>query len=243
MTNPQAQARIDATRRNLNLIQELDIAIEWLGSGLAILQQSRLFRPRRFTILLLFANGLERLMKVILSLHAFETRGMYLSQQELKSLGHKLTYLRDRVVRLCFTPTYLQRPIAQEDLNFLQHDETCQTLLNILSEFATYKRYAYLDGTNDPNAAFDAPDRLWGELEMKLLSTDEIALLLNVETEDVAQQLAVERLSTIIEKSLRALTRLFTLAELGPQARQISPAVSHFARLRDDQIGQQTYDL
>jgi len=45
----------------------------------------------------------------------------------------------------------------------------------------------------------------------------------------------------MIEKSVRALTRLFTIGGLGNEAKRYTGYISRFLFLRDDQLGKQTY--
>ena len=157
MMTPEAKKKIEEMQRQLFLNQELDIAAEIIRGGLSLLQVSRMFNQRYFPTLILLANGLERLLKIVLVLHTRNDESRWLSQKEHKAVGHDLKGLNLKVFERCFTAEHLKRPITHPDKEFLDSDLLLKEILDIMSAFATKGRYAYLDGTADPTLGYD-PD-------------------------------------------------------------------------------------
>ncbi len=82
----------DDTLRRLYLMEELDVSVATIETGLAELQRSRPYRTRHFVFLLLLATGVERLMKIVLHLRTLETTGAFLSRDAMiKRYGHDYT--------------------------------------------------------------------------------------------------------------------------------------------------------
>lgn len=236
MTQQQALRNLT---QHLSLIQELEIAVELLKTGLALLQRSRLYRSPRFAYMTLLANGLERLMKVILILEKLHTAQQFLTKDELKHLRHDLNTLLQTVETLCFTSTYLQRPVAMADQQFLQ-DAVVQQLIALLGNFGQQGRYAYMDATADPGNAPDHPDKLWDELESSLVP--DYALLSSQGQETEAKRQAVTAMLMYIERLIRTLARLLMLGALGPEGQRLATIVGDFARLDDQDLGKNNYE-
>lgn len=243
MTDPAYQHNRDAMQRKMSLIQELDITIALIESGLAVLQRSRMFNTKHFVFLLLLTSGIERLMKIILTLHHLETEGSFLTRQELRQLGHNLRDMCNSIMTRCFTPGYRNRPIAAADYQFIEQDPMFHQLLDIMADFAMNRRYAYMDGTDIPTHMFNAPDRLWEEVEIQQIPPERIRDLLDSDESNTVKHQAVNNLVICIERFIRALCRLFALAELGGQARALSPTVKQFAQLNDADLGKRMYEL
>ncbi len=87
------------------LDQELEVAVNAIESGLAILQGGNIYRRNEFAFLLLLTTGLERVMKVILHLNSQHTPGTFLSGDEVRRLSHDLVALRDEVILRSTTAT------------------------------------------------------------------------------------------------------------------------------------------
>ncbi len=151
------------------LDQELEVAVNAIESGFAILQGGNIYRRNEFAFLLLLTTGLERVMKVILHLNSQHTRGTFLSGDEVRRLSHDLVALRDEVILRSYTVEYLRRPVAVEDQEFMRDDFLFGRLLAVLSDFARRDRYIYLDSIANPNLP-DAedrwPSRRWNGLEL-----------------------------------------------------------------------------
>lgn len=231
--------------QRIYLIQELDVSVLAVGAGLAELQGSRPYRPRHFVFLLLLSTGLERLMKIVLQLHALETTGVFLSRSKLQhEYGHNLIELRDHVVTNCFTADYLKRQVATDDLAFIQSDPILGGMLKLLSDFAKDDRYLYMNGISDPSdpkVTGEWPERRWDDLEGMTMASNERMKLYTTGKEDVAKRHANRALVACLERFVRALTRLFTLGPLGGQGRLVSSALSDYLFLHDEDLGRKEY--
>ncbi len=233
----------DDTLRRLYLIEELDVSVATIESGLAELQRSRPYRTRHFVFLLLLATGAERLMKIVLHLHALETTGTFLSRDAMKKwYGHDLSRLCGAVVAECYTPEYLARPFARRDRAFLETDPTFRSMLALLSDFAKADRYVYMDGISDPGVTADWPGRRWDEIEVAMMPDGEYIGLYLSGSEGQAKSHATRARLACLETFVRAQARLFVSGVLGSQARQASPAVSQYFILDDEDLGAKEYD-
>ena len=116
MSNAQA-----LIQQKIALIQEAEIALYSIESGLGHLAKNRPYAPKPyyFAWFILLSTGFERLLKILICLHEFETTGVFPSRRFLQhTMRHDLLTLRDEVVRRCFVPPYLDRNFAQDDYRF-----------------------------------------------------------------------------------------------------------------------------
>jgi hypothetical protein len=233
-----------ALRQRMYLIQELDVAMVTIEAGLTAIQASRPYRPRHSVFLLLLATGIERLMKIVLHVHALETTGAFLTESYMKKhYGHDLVKLCEGVIANCFTQAHLARPVARDDLDFIRHDAIFQPMLTLLADFAKTDRYVYLSGISDPEVTTDWPGRRWEQLERATMPPGEYMRLVIAGQEHAAKQHANRALVACLERFVRAVARLFVTGVLGDQARQVSPAVSHYVMLNDEDLGTKMYSL
>lgn len=209
--------------RRLYLLQEIDVSISVIESGLAILQESQGNR-RHFAFMILLSAGLERLMKIVISLQAFKISGRFLSNSDLRNFSHKLSDLRSRVIRECFTAHYFSNPIAQEDLDFLTSDKLLSEILDVLSDFALKDRYIYLNGIDEPEKVGQTPERRWERLK------------------DSTRQ-GNEDLVVCLEKFVRALARILTSAGLEDTAHVYSPRLHIFLETSTQYSGERKYGI
>lgn len=220
------------------------MAVSAVKSGLAVLQQGHLYRRNEFVFLLLLSTGLERIMKVILHLHAYETQGAFSTRREMRDAGHALSHLCALVVARCFVGDYLRRSIAQSDHAFITQDPLLGEVLATLTAFAKDDRYLYLDSIADvnlPNAADRWPSRRWNALETALIAArgEDVS----VDQVERQQRDATHDLVVLIERFMRALGRLFAFGVLGEGGRRVSSSIGDFTRLGDDQLGANAYPV
>jgi len=234
----------DVIRQKIALLQEAEIAIYSIEAGLASLQKNRPYAPKPyyFAWLLLLATGLERLMKIVICLHEFETVGTFPSRQYLaRTIGHHLLRLRDEVVRRCFSATYLNGQFGQEDLDFITMDSLLNQLLSLLDDFARDDRYLFMNGIVDPVIGREWPKHRWEELEKTALSDDIYFRLLQENALSELKTQANVQIKACIERFVRAQTRLFVFGELGDLARSNSITIWEFLRLEDSSLGHKVY--
>jgi hypothetical protein len=233
----------DSMLQRIYLLQELDQTVLLLNSGLAVLQISKPYHRKTFIFLTLLASGIERLLKIILCLHSLQANGEFLSRSELKRLSHNISQLVDEVKARCFTTQYVKRPVAQQDLDFLNTDIVLQEIIKLLSDFARTDRYIFMDGISEPIMSHEWPDRRWETLEkLSLPEKEYIELLTRFNIEEIAKR-ANKQLVICLERFLRSVTRLFVLADLGDEAKSKATAVSSFYMLDDRKLGTIIYNI
>lgn len=205
------------------LLKEIDISISTIEAGLSILQKSQEVR-RYFAFLILLSTGLERLMKIVLSLRAYQVSGSFLSNSELKGFSHRLNDLRNEIINECFTPQYIKDPSAQEDLDFLKNDELLNEMLEILADFAQRDRYIYLDGIDEPKKVGQLPENRWDKLKANISQSN-------------------ETLVACLERFVRALAKVLVLTELEKDVHVYSPSLHIFLELSTNYLGQRNYEI
>jgi hypothetical protein len=233
-------------RRQIAILREAEQAADIIRSGLAIYQLSHIGDEDHVVFLTLFASGFERFMKVLLLLRALEVDKNPLTNKDLKNLGHDLVKLKDNVVAKCYTPAYLARPIAAQDLTFIQSDAGFILLLNILNDFANAAhpsgRYNFINIATDPvNTTDEWPERRWkDELESRA------GTAVDYLTDPVgAKARAVAYVVGLIEKFARALYRILVFSGQGSVAASISTSI-HFESLKridDTNLGKRKYTV
>jgi hypothetical protein len=182
-------------------------------------------------------------MKLLLCLHAFDTDGRFLTEKQLRNLGHDLLELRDSVVQRCFSAEALRRPAVQEDYQFIQHDSFLNAILQLLSDFAKGDRYIYLRGLNEPQDSGAWLDARWDQIEQMTASAEEIVRHMRDNNLEAYYKRAELLIIVCLEKFLRALSRTVTLGNLGAEARSLGTGVWPFLMKRDEDFGQKQYDL
>lgn len=225
------------------LIEEFDVSFATIEGGLKVLQQSRFYGRDLFVFLTLLASGLERLMKIILHLHALETIGASLTESQMREYGHGLCSILADVVQNCYTQNYLQRPVAQADLAFIQNDPRLTEMLSILDDFARTDRYIYMDAIANPNTLASTPQERWEKLEAETMAPGAYVKTILAGREKEAISHANRTLIICLERFVRALTRLFVLGDLGAFAPTFAASVSDFSMLDDDELGMRDYSV
>jgi hypothetical protein len=81
MTNPQG-----LIQQKISLLQEAEIALYSIETGLGQLAKNRPYAPKPYYFgwFILLSMGFERLMKIIICLHEFETNGSFPSRRFLQ---------------------------------------------------------------------------------------------------------------------------------------------------------------
>lgn len=227
--------------RKLALPVELHTAVELIKKGLKEIRNIDGGNDFYHSIMLPLTSGLERLMKVIICFHIFETEGTLPSAYPWKKRrqGHDLVFLLNHITTNCFSNNYLMKiPVAKKDIEFLQNDKHVHKIIRILSDFGQSARYYNLDLIKGQKST-DSPEAEWQKLETVIL--EEKPDWKNLIETDLNLDETYKHINTEIiirlEKFVRALSRLFTIGGLGQMAKQCSSAVSLFAQLSDENLG------
>lgn len=229
------------------LDEEVRTSIKLLQLGLGELQKINSENDFYHLPFLLLSSGLERLMKCMICLKTLEEDGRFPTFEEVvegdRGRGHDLVFLKNKVISDCISEdTMSERPATVEDYEYITNNEDLDNLIEVLSKFGQHARYHNLDvvmGRDDP-----APDakQMWEDYESNMIEENDLSdLFLQPDTIDEGY----ENLNRIIigkfERFVRALTRQFTLGDLGSEAEKFVAYIGPFLYLRDDEIGQTDY--
>lgn len=245
MTPPvvhRAHSSPPTLRQHFALMEEVNISIRLLQSGLSHLQRISGADDFYHLPILLLSGGCERLMKCILCLERLEKTGRYPLQHELPKT-HDLTNLLDKIVRNCYDSTYRRRPAAQSDLAYLATDQSLRDIVRILSDFGQGARYYNLNVVLSVDSELRDPEQMWKEIESavgKAHPAWPTGLLDPVLRAEIWRAI-ISDLVARIEAFARALARLFTLGPLGDQAKKMSGLIGPFLLLRDQDLGHRLY--
>ena len=231
-------------RRSLLLGEEVLTSVRLIERGLAEIQQISGASDFRHAALLLLSGGLERLMKCVLCYHARKTTGFYPALRTLKADSHNLETLLGKVRDRCFTTGYaVTRGVAREDATFVQDDAQFSRVIAALSRFAKSARYYNLDVVCGVETDTESPEREWSDLigEVLLGRPELMAEFLDPLTNASAYDEVASQFTVMLERFVRAVSRLFAFGQLGKDALQISGYVSAFTMLDDAALGRTRY--
>ena len=235
----------DYLRQKASLFLESEFAFYAIESGLAVLEQNRMYasRPYHFVWMLLLANGFERLLKVVLCLETLQRTNAFPNKKQLKAFSHDLVQLDQRLQQTCFQASYLATAQGAADYAWLSNDPVMRELLLLLRDFAVADRYMFMDQIGEPKApAHEWPKQRWEEIEA--LAVPGATWNLPQEEEHAIKRQRTNVLKAHIEQYTRAIARLFVHGQLGSLGRSmITSADNHFWQLDDAQLGTHQYRI
>lgn len=242
-TGKIASAPVSLAERDVALSQELNTAMELLRLGLGALQKIDGANDFYHLPLHLLASGKERLLKVMLCLHAKNQTGAYPTKEELKKLSHDIVRLLDDVIDPeVFGRQWIASTAAgKDDHKFLKKDPRYRSMVTILSHFGVHGRYSDLDVIGGSPQAVDSPQLQWTRFEMKLLPSTNLSQLATPEGAREARTIINKKAIVSMEYSLRALARWFTLGGGAPNGRIYLAFIKDFLFLMDADFGTRSY--
>lgn len=225
--------------------EEILTSIRLLQLGLRELQEIGFENDFYHLPLLLLSSGFERLMKCMICLKYFDNNAKFPTSEEIKSFGHNLVNLKDKIISDCISKdTLCKRPATKQDYEFLNEDKNLDKLIKILSDFGQNARYHNLDvvgGEKTPET--DIKARL-EELELQIVkrkyeddSKSFKEILTNIDKKDEFYEETYTIIIRKLQRFARALVRQFTLGDLGKEARRYSGLLKPFLNLRDEELG------
>lgn len=233
----------DLAFRNISLGFEVSNSINFIKKGLCELKKAEVEIYDNNIPFLLLATGFERLMKCIVCLRHFYINGEYPSIKSIKKLNHNLDELLKYILKECKKMKYDNRPATKVDMDFLMNDKKLIKINHLLSEFDKGARYYYLDIVTIGNSDYKEPCEMIQELEREIVSDNpELKKLMSdvAKTKEFNEKLNKELL-IILERFVRALSRLFTLGELGKHGPKMIGYIRDFLFLRDNNLGEANY--
>jgi len=230
--------------KNIAIGEEVRTSIKLIKAGLGQFQGINGANDFYHLPILNLANGFERLMKTIICFHALHISGDFPNKipWPCGNKGHDLEILLNKVTLECFSKDYLRLQCAKTDHDYLCNDALFRKIIRILSEFGQKNRYYYLDIVLNQQKATSSMEQQWQQLEFDILARSK-DWQRKIKENDIDKNLHEinQEIIIMIEKSVRALTRLFTIGGLGNEAKRYTGYISRFLFLRDDQLGKQTY--
>lgn len=225
----------------LCLLEELETSHKLIKAGFGTLQEIDMGNDFYHLPHLLMASGFERLMKCYISLVHEDDNGSYPDMACMKSLGHDLLDLLNKICTDCYGGK--SRQLVQREFDFITTDTTLKECIRILSLFGKFGRYYNLDiVAGSPHGPID-PKSEWESLES---SVEDITPFLS-NTELLHRDYYPRVHSKLIgklERFVRAIALQFTIGDhpdhkgrLG----QTSIVFSDFRNLGDEELGMNDY--
>jgi len=235
----------NTTLRKICLLNEVDASIKLLKKGMSDLQNISAKNDFYHAPILMLSSGYERLIKCLLCLALMDDNMNFIEQpfETTERKGHNLDYLLDRLLLICGQKNYNSKfPAAEKDIEFLNRDKYLRKIISLLSDFAQGGRYYNLDMVLSGTSRYDDPIEGWGRIESTILQErkDLLQRMKNNDLDDVYKEINRE-LIIVLEKFARALARLFTLADFGSFAKQVSPLVYDYLTIMDKELGTKRY--
>ena len=209
-------------QQKIALINEIQRAHDLVVHGLAALQAIGGANDFYELPVVVLASGLERLCQCILIVDRWHQNESFTSVKQMKEYGHALDGLIEEVKLRSFVEEYLERPIAQEDLDFLSNDHMLAQIVAYLSDFAQGGRYYDLDAILAKPQADLSPQAKWKKMELDVIMADPSLkeLLTKPGPKDELHEQVNTHFVVILERLVRALARTFTLGPASKIAKQ-----------------------
>lgn len=231
-----------SVEQHIALDEELRTAIRLIRAGMGGIQSISSGNDFYHLPMLALSSGFERLMKLVICFRVLEKTGAFPTRSAFGSgaKGHNLEVLLDTILNGCFDKSYTTRvPTAVKDAYCIETDPELRQMVAILSRFGTTARYHYLNVVVGEPTTASSPRDEWERLETELFLAG--AKWEQEFRRDPNLRESYHRINTELiirlERLVRALARLFTLAELGDEATRYRGTIAPFLSLRDDELG------
>lgn len=227
-----------------SLNEEIHTSIKLIQLGIKELQEITHENDFYHLPLLLLSSGFERLMKCMICLKYLDENGKFPTSEEIKSLGHDLVKLKEKIISDCISKeTAYERPATNQDYEFLTADRDLDKFIKILSDFGQNARYHNLNvvgGKSNPLS--DVKARV-EEFELQLImrkyekdSNNLTKLLTDVEKANIYYKEIYDIIIKKLQRFARALARKFALGDLGKEARTYDGLIKPFLNLKDEEL-------
>ena len=228
--------------KDLALNEELLTSINLIKLGFREYQNIDMANDFYFLPFQLISSGFERLMKCHICLGHLELHKSYPDPKLFnRTLGHDLQKLKNHIINNYFkTET---RSALITDLDYITNDAELNKLISLLSEFGKFARYYNLDvvtGVKKPSTDVKTE---WEDFEKNILLADKALMkkFKDFNKQDEVNEVIIKTIIIKLERFVRAISRQFTLGNLGKLALQFSSIVYPFLMLMDDDLGKTDY--
>ena len=227
--------------RKICLINEVDTSIRLLKRGMGELQSISSANDFYHVSFLLLSSGYERLIKCLLCLASMNENGECKESPFKKT--HDLDYLLKQLLLACEQKKYSTKfADAKRDMDMIRNDKRLRNIISNLSDFAQGSRYYNLDIVLKGWSKYRDPNSVWENIELNILREKRVPLdKLHEESLGNIYREINHEIIVSLEKFTRALARLFTLADFGDFAKQVSSFVYNYLTLRDEELGTRDY--
>lgn len=233
----------DIPLRKIVLLEELEASVKLIQLGFGELQNLSSKNNFYFLPFQLLSQGFERFLKSYICLGYFEKTGKFPEFKLIKELGHDLEKLTAYALENYFNEKNI--PLLKEDKHFLFNDADLKELLFILSEFGKMARYHNFDIiTGNGKPSIDPKER-WQAFESKIINANSKTKekLLDWELNEELWGEISRYIIIIFERYIGALSRQFTMGDLGALAKQYSGNVFEFISTWSSKLGIKDYRL
>jgi hypothetical protein len=188
----------------------------------------------------LLSIGFERFFKTTIALAELEQSGALPS--DLKKHKHDLQALPPRLVAAVSRDTAYATEWAS-DLTFLERDPELDQILRALTIYGQQGRYYNLETILGTVQLPGDPEQAWSHIERACLNAlpHWKAKLIAPSDEFAGFYIEMaERLTATVQRSARALSRMWVLGPLGQVGKQFSSVVQPFLSLTDSELSTPT---
>lgn len=187
---------------------------------------------------LLLSSGFERLLKCTLFYHYFYVEKRVLNNHDLRNYGHNIQSLLNDLISCCFATEYRNScEAAKSDFVFLTEDYLFKTFVKVISDYAIDGRYYELNVITNSQQKTRSIMELWNDVAKEAFYRSNIFEVSSsgdlVNPQDKG---SIAWVVSIIETSVRAISRLYTFGLLGPDAKRMYVNMSDFLSLTDEDI-------
>lgn len=220
---------------------EIDASFHYIKYGLLILKKEKNINYNRHITLQLLASGFERILKILLLLRHKHLNGTFPETEGKKNYfssfgnGHAIEELLEALVKYSNKQESMQQnQMVVEGLLFLESDKQFREFISIITEFAKYGRYYYVDtvvkadhqGVNPFEKFEDFLDSFYTESDQRTYLEED--------------ELAITKAIGCIEKGAAAIARFFTHG-LGEMGKAFYSDFAGYLLLKDENLGKMEY--
>lgn len=220
---------------------EIDASFHYIKSGLLILKKEKNINYNHHITLQLLASGFERILKILLLLRHKHLNGDFPETEGNKNYfsvfgnGHGIYQLLGALIEYSDEQERMQENLmVAEGLLYLRSDKQFREFMSIITEFAKYGRYYYIDtvvksdhqGINPFEKFEDFLDSFYNESEQRTYLQED--------------ELAITKAIGCIEKGAYAIARFFTHG-LGEMGKVFYSDFAGYLLLKDLNLGKMEY--
>lgn len=226
--------------KQLALRDEIRIGFECVKNGLQKLQELRGMPADYYIPYLLLGNGLERILKVLICFHEYETNQKFPSSKKMMSLSHSLTKSLNEVVSVCEQyPLYNLASARVQEIDFIKNNVDFLDIIKMISDFLESSRYYNLNViTENKQNTYKSPHDI-------LIDFRSTYSQRNPDVQNLAWQSDLTQFYTninsylieVLQRFIRFLSLCFTQGAFGSFARQFSASLlDPFLTLDDSEL-------